>query len=114
MSKRDFYDVLGVARTASDQDIKSAYAQVVEQTRQVDPELVDRAECQPLRKEGAKTKVRALVPQSELDRYATTLRSLTQGRAYHKRRLHGYEEVPSHVAAKIIEQAKKEKEEVHA
>jgi elongation factor G len=64
--------------------------------------------------EGAKTKVRALVPQSELDKYATTLRSLTQGRAFHKRRLAGYEEVPSHVAQKIIEQAKKEKEEVNA
>ena len=44
----------------------------------------------------------------------TTLRSLTQGRAFHSRKLHGYEEVPTHIAQKIIEQAKKEKEEVHA
>jgi elongation factor G len=64
--------------------------------------------------EGAKTKVRALVPQSELYKYATTLRSLTQGRAFHKRKLAGYEEVPAHVAQKIIEQARKEKEEVNA
>jgi len=64
--------------------------------------------------EGAKTRVRALVPQSELYKYATTLRSLTQGRAFHKRKLAGYEEVPAHVAQKIIEQAKKEKEEVNA
>jgi elongation factor G len=64
--------------------------------------------------EGAKAHVRALVPQAELENYATMLRSFTQGRAYHKRKLHGYEEVPQHVAQKIIEQARKEKEEVHA
>lgn len=64
--------------------------------------------------DGAKAHVRALVPQAELENYATMLRSLTQGRAYHTRRLYGYEEVPQHVATKIIEQAKKEREEVHA
>jgi elongation factor G len=64
--------------------------------------------------DGAKAHVRALVPQAELENYATTLRSLTQGRAFHKRQLHGYEEVPQHVAQKIIEQYKKEREEVHA
>ncbi len=64
--------------------------------------------------EGAKTRIRALVPQAELYKYATTLRSLTQGRAMHRRKLHGYEEVPHNVAQKIIEAAKKEKEEVHA
>ncbi len=64
--------------------------------------------------DGAKAHVRALVPQAELENYATMLRSFTQGRAYHKRKLHGYEEVPQHVTQKIIEAAKKEKEEVHA
>ncbi len=63
---------------------------------------------------GQKTIVRALVPQAELYKYATTLRSITQGRAVHKRKLHGYEEVPQHVAQKIIEAARKEKEEAHA
>jgi elongation factor G len=64
--------------------------------------------------DGQKTRIRALVPLAELDMYATTLRSLTQGRAFHTRKLSGYEEVPMHIAQKIIEQAKKEKEEVHA
>jgi elongation factor G len=64
--------------------------------------------------EGQKTRIRALVPQAELYKYATTLRSLTQGRAFHSRKLHGYEEVPAHAAQKIIENARKEKEEVHA
>jgi len=64
--------------------------------------------------DGRKTRIRALVPQAELYKYATTLRSLTQGRAAHSRKFHGYEEVPPHVAQKVIEAAKKEKEEVHA
>lgn len=64
--------------------------------------------------EGGKTKVKALVPLAELDMYATTLRSLTQGRAFHTRKHAGYEEVPTHIAQKIIEQAKKEKEVEHA
>ena len=67
-----------------------------------------------MEQEGAKTHIRALVPLAELDMYATTLRSLTQGRAFHTRKIAGYEEVPTHIAQKIIEQAKKEKEEVHA
>ena len=67
-----------------------------------------------MEQEGAKTHIRALVPLAELDMYATTLRSLTQGRAFHTRKHAGYEEVPTHIAQKIIEQSKKEKEEVHA
>jgi elongation factor G len=67
-----------------------------------------------MEQEGQKTRIRALVPQAELYKYATTLRSLTQGRAFHHRKLAGYEEVPAQVATKIVEQAKKEKEEVHA
>jgi elongation factor G len=60
---------------------------------------------------GQKTIVRALVPQAELYKYATMLRSISQGRAVHRRMLHGYEEVPSHVAQKVIEAAAREKEE---
>jgi elongation factor G len=63
---------------------------------------------------GQKTHVKALVPQSELYKYATTLRSLTQGRAFHSRRLHGYEEVPANVQGRIVEAAKKEREEISA
>jgi elongation factor G len=64
--------------------------------------------------EGSKSHIRALVPQAELYKYATTLRSITQGRAFHTRKLHGYEDVPSHVQQKIVDAAKKEKEEVSA
>jgi elongation factor G len=67
-----------------------------------------------MEQEGMKTHIRALVPQAELYKYATTLRSITQGRAVHSRKLHGYEEVPGNVQAKVIETAKKEREEVGA
>jgi elongation factor G len=59
-------------------------------------------------------RVRALVPQAELYKYATTLRSLTQGRAHHTRSFHAYEEVPAHELAKVVEAAKKDREEVTA
>jgi elongation factor G len=67
-----------------------------------------------MEQEGQKTRVRALVPRAEMYKYATTLRSLTQGRAFHTRKMVGYEEVPAHIQQKIIEAAKKEKEEVSA
>jgi elongation factor G len=63
---------------------------------------------------GAKTVVKALVPRAELYKYATTLRSLTQGRAMHQRRMHGYEEVPQHAAQKIIDAAQQAKQTAHA
>ena len=61
--------------------------------------------------EGRFQKITAQVPLAELHRYSTTLRSLTQGRGLHTRSFSHYEEVPSDTAEKIIEQAKKEKEE---
>jgi len=63
---------------------------------------------------GRSQRVRALVPQSELYKYSTTLRSLTQGRATHTRTFHAYEEVPQHEVPKLVEAAKKEREELAA
>jgi len=48
-----------------------------------------------------RTTVRAFVPESELYKYAATLRSLTQGRAHHTRKFAGYEPAPEHVAQKV-------------
>ncbi|HUF14018.1 MAG TPA: elongation factor G [Longimicrobiales bacterium] len=64
--------------------------------------------------EGRKTTIRALVPEAELYKYATTLRSLTQGRAAHHRKLHGYEEAPAAVAAKVAASADREEVEISA
>jgi len=54
--------------------------------------------------------VRAKVPLAELDRYATTLRSITSGRGLFKRSFSHYEPVPKDQEKKIIEGAKAEKE----
>ena len=55
--------------------------------------------------------VTAEVPQSEMFKYATDLRSLTQSRGSFTMRFERYEEVPATDAKKIIESAKKEEEE---
>jgi elongation factor G len=53
--------------------------------------------------------IRALVPLAELYKYATKLRSLTQGRGHFSMKFSTYEEVPREQAEKIIEEAKAEK-----
>ena len=55
--------------------------------------------------------VRATIPMSELDRYSTQLRSLTQGRAMHTRSFSHYEEVPAEIAERVIADAKAALEE---
>jgi len=52
--------------------------------------------------------VKALVPLAELHNYATTLRSLTQGRATHTRSLSHYDPLPKELEAKIVEESKAE------
>jgi len=60
-----------------------------------------------------KSVVRAEVPQAEMMRYAIDLRSITGGRGAFTMKFAHYEEVPKHLADKIIEAAQKEKEEAH-
>jgi elongation factor G len=57
------------------------------------------------------TRIRAIVPQAELHLYASTLQSMTQGRATYLRRFKGYEEAPHDFAQKVITEHAKEKEE---
>ncbi len=53
----------------------------------------------------------AEVPQAEMFKYATDLRSMTQARGSFEMRFERYEEVPANIAQKIVESAKKEEEE---
>ncbi len=54
------------------------------------------------------TTVSADVPQSEILRYATDLRALTQGRGSYTAHFSHYQEVPSHVAQQLVEKLKAE------
>ncbi len=55
--------------------------------------------------------IRAYVPMAEILRYAPDLRSMTGGRGTFTMEFSHYEEVPQNIAQKIIEQAKREKEQ---
>ena len=54
--------------------------------------------------------IHADVPMAELYKYATHLRSLTQGRGMHAQKFSRYEEVPRELAEKVVAAARAEKE----
>ncbi|HLC29162.1 MAG TPA: elongation factor G, partial [Dehalococcoidia bacterium] len=54
--------------------------------------------------------VEAQAPLAEMQQYATDLRSITQGRGTFTIEFSHYEELPSHLTAKVVEQVKKERE----
>jgi elongation factor G len=59
-------------------------------------------------------KLKAVVPEAELYKYATQLHSLTQGRGTFRKKFKGYAEMPADAAARVIDEyqkAKKEKED---
>lgn len=55
--------------------------------------------------------IRAKVPLAELNRYATSLRSMTQGQGLFHQEFSHYEDVPHEVAEKIMEEYKASREE---
>jgi len=57
--------------------------------------------------------VKAQVPLAEMFKYATDLRSMTQGRASYTMKFARYDQVPQKISVSIIEKIKKEKEEKH-
>jgi elongation factor G len=63
---------------------------------------------------GGMTEVKAEVPMAEMLTYAPDLRSLTGGQGEYTLEFLRYEEVPAHLAQKVVEKAQKEQEEVRA
>lgn len=63
--------------------------------------------------DGRLTRVRAVIPESELYRYSTTLHSITHGRGTFRQTFHGYAEAPPDVTAKVAAESEEEKEKEH-
>jgi elongation factor G len=70
-----------------------------------------RARVQGMNPLGGMTSIAAQVPQAEMLKYATELRSLTQGRGSYTMSFSHYEEVPTHVGQQIADKRKKELED---
>jgi elongation factor G len=60
-----------------------------------------------------RTTITATAPLAEIQRYATDLKGLTQGRGRFSMTLVGYEDVPSHLVDQVVAQHKKEAEAAH-
>src|SRR5206468_3688504 len=73
-----------------------------------------RGRLQGMEPAGGMTAIRAEVPMAEILTYSQALTSMTGGRGDYHMSFLRYEEVPTHVAQRIIEQTKKEREEAWA
>jgi elongation factor G len=70
-----------------------------------------RGRIQGMEPSNGQQNIRAQVPLAEMLSYASELRSMTAGRGTYTMKFSHYEEVPSHIAQGIVEQAKAEREE---
>jgi len=70
-----------------------------------------RARVLGMNQEGDINTIEAEAPMAEVLRYATDLKSITQGRGTYTMELSHYEEVPSYNAQKVIAERETEKEQ---
>jgi len=64
-----------------------------------------RGRIQGINTQGALQRINAEVPEAELHKYSTTLRSITHGRGLHTTRFSHYESMPGNVQAEVVEEA---------
>jgi len=72
-----------------------------------------RGKIQGMDTAGALQVIKAQVPAMELYKYSTIIRSLTGGRGIHFEEFSHYEEMPTAMQAKVIEESKKHRQEQH-
>jgi elongation factor G len=70
-----------------------------------------RGKIQGMDSEGRFQVIRAKVPLAEIHKYANDLRSMTQGRATHRRKFSHYEEVPREIQEKLVAKYDAKREE---
>jgi elongation factor G len=70
-----------------------------------------RGRLQGMEPRGGMTTIKAEVPMAEILTYSQAITSMTSGRGDYHMHFLRYEEVPPHIAQKVIDEAKKEKEE---
>ena len=70
-----------------------------------------RGRLQGMEPTGGMTRIKAEVPMAEMLTYGQAITSMTGGRGDYHMQFLRYDEVPSHVAQKLIEETKKEREE---
>ncbi|HXD54616.1 MAG TPA: elongation factor G [Solirubrobacteraceae bacterium] len=73
-----------------------------------------RGRPQGMEPNGAMTEIKAEVPMSEMLTYAPDLRSITQGQGDYTLEFLRYEEVPGHLASRVVAEAGAEREAAHA
>ncbi len=73
-----------------------------------------RGRLQGMDPKGGMTTIKAEVPMAEVLTYSQSLTSMTGGRGDYHMQFLRYEEVPAHIAQKLIEEAKKERDAVPA
>jgi elongation factor G len=73
-----------------------------------------RGRLQGMEPRGGMTTIKAEVPMAEILTYSQSLTSLTGGRGDYAMHFVRYEEVPAHIAQKVIAETKKELEEAKA
>jgi len=70
-----------------------------------------RGRLQGMEPRGGMTTIKAEVPMSEVLTYSQSLTSLTGGRGDHHMQFLRYDEVPTHIAQKVIAETKAEREQ---
>jgi elongation factor G len=73
-----------------------------------------RGRPQGMEPNGAMTEIKAEVPMAEMLTYAPDLRSITQGQGDYTLEFLRYEEVPAHLAQRVVAEADAEQEAAHA